>query len=120
MLEPRVFISYARKDGEKYATKLRQRLLQKNIPLWQDRIGEEGGRDWWLQCVEALWVFPNLVDIQLSSSRKLPLSFKLNRTYISNGRMFSISIVPTFNIFKYILPSFGLVLIIFSKYQLAF
>ena len=52
--KPRVFISYSRKDGEEFATDLRQRLEAENIPLWQDRVGMEGGRDWWLQIVEAL------------------------------------------------------------------
>lgn len=51
---PRVFISYARADGEPFAAKLRQRLLDEHIPLWQDRVGLEGGKDWWLQITEAL------------------------------------------------------------------
>ena len=46
---PRVFISYARSDGEAFATQLRQEPEAKGIPLWQDRVGMEGGRDWWLQ-----------------------------------------------------------------------
>ena len=49
-----VFISYARSDGEKFANVLRQRLETEGIPLWQDRVGMEGGRDWWLQITEAL------------------------------------------------------------------
>src|SRR5678816_845167 len=49
-----VFISYARSDGEKFANDLRQRLEKEGIPLWQDRVGMEGGRDWWLQITEAL------------------------------------------------------------------
>jgi hypothetical protein len=49
-----VFISYARSDGEAFAQRLRQRLAQQNIPLWRDREGMEGGRDWWLQITEAL------------------------------------------------------------------
>ena len=53
-IEPRVFISYSCKDGELFAKKLRERLLKQHIPLWQDRVGMEGGRDWWLQIVEAL------------------------------------------------------------------
>ncbi len=52
--DPKVFISYARSDGEAYATALRERLEAAGIPLWQDRVGEEGGRDWWLQITEAL------------------------------------------------------------------
>src|SRR6266702_5137007 len=51
---PRVFLSYARSDGEQFAAQLRQRLQAKHIPLWQDRIGMEGGRDWWQQITEAL------------------------------------------------------------------
>jgi len=51
---PRVFISYARSDGEEFARELRKRLEAENIPLWQDRVGMEGGRDWWLQITEAL------------------------------------------------------------------
>ena len=54
IIKPRVFISYARSDGEQFATKLRQRLLKEQIPLWQDRVGMEGGRDWWQQITEAL------------------------------------------------------------------
>ena len=53
-VEPRVFISYARSDGEQFATQLRQRLESEHIPLWQDRVGLEGGKDWWLQITEAL------------------------------------------------------------------
>ena len=51
---PRVFISYARTDGEPFATDLRKRLLAEHIPLWQDRVGMEGGRGWWRQITEAL------------------------------------------------------------------
>jgi WD40 repeat protein len=51
---PRVFLSYARTDGEPFATRLRQRLEAEHIPLWQDRVGLEGGKDWWLQIAEAL------------------------------------------------------------------
>jgi hypothetical protein len=51
---PRVFISYARADGEQFAADLRQRLQATSIPLWQDRIGMEGGKDWWQQITEAL------------------------------------------------------------------
>jgi hypothetical protein len=52
--EPKVFISYSRKDGETFANNLRAKLEAKRIPLWQDRIGMEGGRDWWQQIAEAL------------------------------------------------------------------
>ena len=41
---PTVFISYARKDGEVFATKLRKRLETEHpeISLWQDRTRMEG------------------------------------------------------------------------------
>ena len=44
-----VFLSYARKDGEEFATKLRQRLEgeEREISLWQDRAEMEGGVGWW-------------------------------------------------------------------------
>ncbi len=49
-----VFISYARSDGHKIAAHLRERLEAEAIPLWQDLGALEGGRDWWLQIIEAL------------------------------------------------------------------
>jgi WD40 repeat protein len=60
-ITPRVFLSYARSDGEQFATQLRQRLEAEHIPLWQDRVGLEGGKDWWLQIIEALNVVEFLV-----------------------------------------------------------
>jgi WD40 repeat protein len=50
----RVFLSYARADGEDFARKLREDLEAAGIPCWMDRFGMEGGHDWWLQIVEAL------------------------------------------------------------------
>jgi len=41
---PRVFLSYARSDGEQFAARLRNRLEDEHIPFWQDRIGMQGGR----------------------------------------------------------------------------
>lgn len=49
-----VFISYSRKDGEAFARGLRGKLEARHIPLWQDRTGMEGGRDWWEQIRQAL------------------------------------------------------------------
>jgi len=58
---PRVFLSYARIDGERFAAQLRQQLQAEHIPLWQDRVGMEGGRDWWQQITEALDVVEFMV-----------------------------------------------------------
>lgn len=52
--QSRVFISYARSDGETEAHHLRQRLEAEGIAVWQDRVKMVGGRDWWLQITEAL------------------------------------------------------------------
>ena len=67
-IEPHVFISYARIDGEPFATQLRQRLEAEHIPLWQDRVGLEGGKDWWLQITEALDVVEFLVLVMTPSA----------------------------------------------------
>ena len=54
--KPRVFISYARKDGEAFASKLRLRLEteEPEITLWQDRANLEGGVGWRKQITDAL------------------------------------------------------------------
>ena len=49
-----IFLSYARSDGEDFAREVRTRLEGEQFSLWQDRVSMEGGRDWWLQIVEAL------------------------------------------------------------------
>ena len=51
---PRVFLSYARSDGEAFARSLRDRLEAAQVPLWRDREGMEGGRDWWQQITAAI------------------------------------------------------------------
>ena len=52
---PRIFISYARSDGEEYARNLRRRLVEEyGFSVWQDRAEMEGGKNWWQQIVEAL------------------------------------------------------------------
>jgi WD40 repeat protein len=60
---PRVFISYARSDGEQFASNLRARLEAKGIPLWQDRTGMEGGKDWLQQIKDALDVVEFMVPV---------------------------------------------------------
>jgi WD40 repeat protein len=54
--QPRVFLSYARKDGEEFATRLRKRLQaeESEITVWQDRAEMEGGVGWWKQIEGAL------------------------------------------------------------------
>ena len=52
----RAFISYARSDGEAFASGLRRRLQTEHpsITLWQDRADLEGGVGWWKQIASAL------------------------------------------------------------------
>jgi hypothetical protein len=62
-LQARVFISYARRDGEMFATDLRRRLEreQPEITIWQDRSRMEGGVGWWKQISAALETVQYLV-----------------------------------------------------------
>lgn len=56
MAKSGAFVSYARSDGEVYATALRTRLAAEapDIRVWQDRPEIEGGIGWWRQIEEAL------------------------------------------------------------------
>ena len=65
---PRVFLSYARSDGEQFAADLRHRLEAERIPLWQDRIGLEGGKDWWQQIKDALDVVEFMLLVMTPSA----------------------------------------------------
>jgi WD40 repeat protein len=67
---PRVFLSYARTDGEQFAAELRQRLEAEHIPLWQDRVGMEGGRDWWQQIKDALNVVEFMVLVMTPAAMR--------------------------------------------------
>ena len=58
---PRIFLSYARSDGEAFARALRQRLESEGFSLWQDRTQMEGGKDWWEQIDAALRVVEYMV-----------------------------------------------------------
>jgi TIR domain len=51
---PRVFVSYARRDGAAIAADLRQRLEAAGVSLWQDLVAMEGGQDWWRQIQHAV------------------------------------------------------------------
>jgi WD40 repeat protein len=73
---PRVFISYARADGEEFARALRLRLEAEGIPLWQDRIGMEGGRDWWHQITDALDIAEFMVLVMTPAAIQSPIVHK--------------------------------------------
>jgi hypothetical protein len=76
--KPRVFISYARKDGEEFATNLRTRLQKEEpeITLWQDRAEMEGGVGWWKQIEEALDSVRFLVIVMTPASMQSEMTRK--------------------------------------------
>lgn len=73
--KPRVFISYARSDGETFASKLREHLNREEpeITLWQDRSEMEGGVGWWRQITRALDAVQFLVLIMTPTAIASPM-----------------------------------------------
>lgn len=71
----RAFISYARKDGETFATALRERLAREHplITLWRDRERMEGGAGWWRQITEALDQVEFLVMVMTPEALTSPI-----------------------------------------------
>jgi len=69
---PRVFISYARADGEAYTRNLSTRLEKAGIPCWMDRLGMEGGKDWRQQILEALDTVEFLVLVMTPAAMQSP------------------------------------------------
>src|SRR5712691_11472092 len=69
---PRVFISYARADGEAYTRNLYTRLGKEDIPCWMDRFGMEGGKDWRQQILEALDAVEFLVVVMTPAAMQSP------------------------------------------------
>ena len=53
---PRVFLSYARADGELRTDEIRKRLAREasDIVVQQDRLLLEGGVGWWKQITDAI------------------------------------------------------------------
>ena len=68
MVTPRIFISYARDDGEEFAKALREQLELAGFTLWQDRADMEGGVGWWKQITNALETVEFLVLVVTAKS----------------------------------------------------
>jgi hypothetical protein len=85
--KPRVFISYARKDGEVFATNLRTRLemQEPETTLWQDRMKMEGGVGWWTQIEEALDQVKFLLIIMTPMAMRSEMTRKEWRYARQNG-----------------------------------
>jgi hypothetical protein len=50
----RIFISYARADGQETARQIVELCREHQLEPWLDQIGLEGGDDWWRQAAGAL------------------------------------------------------------------
>jgi len=74
----RVFVSYARQDGEAFATALRRRLEKEEpeITLWQDRAELEGGVGWWKQIEEAIATCEFLVTVMTPAAMRSEVTRK--------------------------------------------
>ena len=71
---PRIFISYARRDGKELARNLRRRLSEEHgFSLWQDLPDMEGGKDWWKQITEAIARVEYLVLIMTEAAVRSPV-----------------------------------------------
>ena len=72
---PKVFISYARQDGEIFATALRKKLEESHpeITLWQDRAQLEGGVGWWHQITTALDNVEFLILVMTPAAMNSPI-----------------------------------------------
>jgi hypothetical protein len=88
--QPRVFLSYARADGEQFASNLRTRLESEGIPLWQDRIGMEGGKDWWQQIKDAL----NVVEFMVLAMTPVAMQSETVRKEWHYARRVGVCVYP--------------------------
>ena len=71
---PRIFISYARRDGKQLAHTIRRRLSDEHgFSLWQDLPDMEGGKDWWRQITEAIEHVEYLVLVMTEAAVRSPV-----------------------------------------------
>jgi WD40 repeat protein len=69
---PRIFVSYARADGEAAARGLVKLLTKHDLSAWLDQYGLEGGIDWWRQVEVALQQVEHLVLVPTPAALKSP------------------------------------------------
>ena len=77
--KPRVFISYARKDGEAFARNLHKRLVKvfdAEALIWWDRAQMEGGKGWWTQIEKAIDTADFLVLVMTPGAMASPYTRK--------------------------------------------
>jgi TIR domain len=65
-----IFLSYARIDGETFATQLRERIRKEvpDVAIKQDRLLLEGGIGWWKQITSAIDSVDFLVLVMTKST----------------------------------------------------
>ncbi|MDT3778674.1 NB-ARC domain-containing protein [Nitrospira sp. MA-1] len=96
--QPRIFLSYAREDGEDFARDLRKKLTEPEDPgqpkfsLWQDRTQMEGGKDWWDQILEALKQVEYMVLVMTQAALVSPIVRKEWR----QARQEGVGVIPVF------------------------
>ncbi|MGP0592515.1 TIR domain-containing protein [Nitrospira sp. T9] len=90
--QPRIFLSYARNDGEDFARDLRQKLTDHPFSLWQDRTQMEGGKDWWDQILEALKKVEYMVLVMTEAALASPMVRKEWR----QARQEGVGVIPVF------------------------
>jgi hypothetical protein len=69
---PRIFVSYARADGEEAARDLIALLTEHELAAWFDRVDLDGGIAWWRQVEEALQKVEHLVLVLTPEALKSP------------------------------------------------
>jgi hypothetical protein len=86
------FISYARADGEAFASSLRERIEQEQpeILVWQDRAEMQGGVGWWQQIEEALQHVSFLIIIMTPAA----LSSEMTRKEWRYARQQGVNVLP--------------------------
>src|SRR5262245_54463298 len=60
-ISKRIFISYARTDGEALALRIQGLLEERGLGAWMDHSGLDGGEDWWRQAARTIDEIEHLV-----------------------------------------------------------
>ena len=92
MSQERIFISYARSDGEDFAKDLRQKLVDifGEEAIWRDRDRLEGGKGWWQQIEEAL----ETVDFMILIASPAAMESKIVRKEWRHARQQGVCVYP--------------------------
>jgi hypothetical protein len=90
----RVFVSYARQDGQDFARNLRHRLADVGLAVWHDRSSLEGGKDWWDQIDEAL----NQVEHMVLVMTPAALQSEIVRKEWRLARQRAVCVIPVFGV----------------------